>query len=343
VGATLTPAGLNFSAVGDFKPDSYLGKFASSVKENSGSLITGLPDTKYLFFGGSSFESPVIAQTINETLEPVVAELSKIEGVEQAKQLASTFQTALKATKGSVFGMPAPQAIGTDAVAQQIQIIRGGGQSYRTAFEQAGQFAKTFIGDLDQGDDAPKPTFTITPKAKTIDGVVFDQWDLDAPLPQDDPAAAQTEMMMNLMYGEKGLNYLYAPIGDDDFIVATSASDAALTSFIKAYKTGDKSVAARPHVKAVAEQLPKARIYEAYIALDEIVNTGVAVAQQQGMAVPITLPPDLAPIGVSFGAEKTAMRFDAHLPQSTLRDFVAVGMQFFMQMQGGGGGDAGGM
>ena len=148
---------------------------------------------------------------------------------------------------------------------------------------------------------------------------------------------------MQMIYGQEGLTYTFAPIGDD-FVLGSSASDENLSTFVKAFKANDASVAALPQVKAVSDELPKARVYEFYVQLDEILNTSLTVAgQMQGRQMQIALPPDMAPLGLSLGAEGSALRIDAHLPQTTLRDLVAAGMQAYMQMQQGGGGGGAGM
>jgi hypothetical protein len=341
VGMTFTPAGLNFSAIGDFKEGSYLGKLASSIKGTSQPLTTGLPTVKYLAFGGVSTESPAIAKSVDDTIAPIADELAKIDGLSEASQLTATFRSALKASKGSVVGMPAPKAIGTEAVIQQISITRGGGQDWQKVMDQGGTLAKTFLADLEVPEGEPKPSITITPKAKTIDGVAFDKWTVDQGLKQDDPAAQEALAAMQMMYGQEGLTYTFASIGDD-FVLGSSVSDENLSTFVKAFKANDASVAALPQVKAVSDELPKARVYEAYIQLDEILNVSMnVVGQMQGRQMQMALPPDMAPLGLSLGAEGSALRIDAHLPQTTLRDLVAAGMQAYMQMQQGGGGGGG--
>ena len=59
-------------------------------------------------------------------------------------------------------------------------------------------------------------------------------------------------------------------------------------------------------------------------------------AQGFGMPVKMQLPQNLPPLGFSAASEGTAVRFDMHVPTTTVQSIVAAGMQAYMQMQGGG-------
>lgn len=340
MGVNISDAGINTSLLAEFKSDSYLGKFTSSLKGTDQPLTVGLPATKYLMWGGSAIDPTPVANIIDDFTKPIVDELNKIEGQDNAKQVASNVLAAVKANRGMAFGMPTPAKIGEDAIFQQVAIYSGGGNETRKAMTSVGDLINQLLADVKAPEGKPLPKFTITPNARTIEGVAFDTWKLEPPVEPNQPGAAQVNMMMGMMYGKQGLTYSFANLpGGNDFILGSSASDATIAMFIKSQQAHENNLSKLDHVKVVAAELPKMRIYEAYISLDEMVTTGVGVAGVFGMPVPLQLPPDLPPVGVTMGTEGSAVRIDSHIPTTTVSALIAAGMQIFMQMQGGGGGN----
>lgn len=340
MGVNISDAGVNTSVLAEFKPDSYLGKFTASLKGTDQPLTIGLPATKYLAWGGSAIDPTPVASAVDDFTKPIVEELNKIEGQENARQVASDMLAAIKANRGTAFGMPTPTKLGEDAIFQQVAIYNGGGAETRKVMNSAGSLINQILADVKMPEGQAKPVFTITPNARTIEGVAFDTWKFEPPAEPDNPAAAQVEMMMGLMYGKQGMSYSFAQLpGGNDFILGSSASDATIAMFIKSHQAREDNLSKLEHVKVVANELPKVRIYEAYIALDEMVTTGVGVAGQMGMPVPLQLPPDLPPVGMTMGTEGSAMRMDAHIPTTTVSALIAAGMQVFMNMQNAGQGN----
>ena len=271
VGISIVDAGINTSVIADFKPDSYLGKFASTLKGTDAPLTIGLPNLRYLAYAGGSYDSGAISKVTSDLTQPIVDELNKIEGLDNVKQLATNMQAAMKANSGFVSGVVAPTKIGDDALLQQVAIYKGGGKDYVQVFDSAGTFAKQLLADAKPKDGKPLPKLTTTANATTIDGVAFNRVAVDMNMPKDDPETMQTERMMGVMYGASGLTYTYAAVGDD-LVLGSAAKDATIASFIKANKAQENNLAKLEHIQATAAQLPKTRLYAGYLALDEMVN-----------------------------------------------------------------------
>jgi hypothetical protein len=308
------------------------------MKGTDAPLTVGLPAMKYHFFGGSEYNAEPIAAMVEDFSLPIMAELNKVEGQENVKALADNVRAAMKATHGTTFGMPVPTKIGQDAIAQQVVLYRGGGKESKAVMTSGAELAKSFINDVKVPEGQAKPKLVTDATPKTIDGVSFDTWKLETPAAPDDPNAAQQQMVMSTMYGAEGLTYSFATVGKNDFILATSTKDETISSFLKSIQANEEVVGKLDQVKAVKAELPKTRMMEAYVALDEILNTGIAAANTMGMPVQIQLPPDLSPIGFTGGAEGSTLRFDVHVPSATIQAIIAAGMQAFGQMRGGGGG-----
>lgn len=344
IGINISDAGINFSVINEFKQQSYLGNAIASVKGTDKSLTTGLPDIKYLVVGGTSTDTGPIAKIVDDLTRPIIEELDKVEGEEKAKALTQYLMSAIRSTKGSITGVPSPTKIGQEGIFQSVTIYRGSGKDLKSAVEVGSELLTGLFSDLKakhakENPDTPAPfgDLVITPNARTVEGVTFDSIKVVTPQNPDDPAAMQTEMMMSLFYGGEGLNYSYAEM-NGDFIWAQSASDETISKFITAAKANQDAFSQLEHIKVVTAELPKVRVYESFVMLDEFINAGVGVAGTFGMQMPVQLPPNLPPLGISMGVDGSAIRINAHLPRKTVQQIISAAMQVMMQMQGGGGG-----
>ena len=335
VGLNISDAGLNFTVLSSFKADSYLGKISGDFKGTEKPLTVGLPAMKYLVYGGSALDPSVTSRVFEDLFGPVLAEVDKLEGIPQAKKLVGDAKASVKKSTGATFGMPAPQKIGEEGILQQVVVYRGGGPEFKTLFTDGAALGKQIIADLKLPEGQPKPGLEIAANDKAIEGVNFDSIKLDLPPNPNDPMAQMQAQMQKIMYGPNGLSYHYGTL-NDDLILSNGASDETLAAFIKAVKANEDSISKTDPFKAVASELPKTRVLEYYVQLDEIVNTGVQTAAQFGFPVQVQLPPDLPPLGINFGGDGTSLRLDAHLPTSTVQALIAAGFQAFAGMRGGG-------
>jgi len=53
------------------------------------------------------------------------------------------------------------------------------------------------------------------------------------------------------------------------------------------------------------------------------------------MAMPLKLPQDMPPVGVTVGTEGSAMRIDTHISTELIENLVSAGLQAAMMMRGG--------
>jgi hypothetical protein len=149
------------------------------------------------------------------------------------------------------------------------------------------------------------------------------------------PQGAQAAQAMDIFYGPGGLNGYVGAVDDKTMVATMGGGDELLASAIASAKQNDAKLADQAPIKTVASQLPPKRAGVFYVAVDNIIATGMAVAAQQGMAMPFKLPPDLPPLGFSAGTEGSALRIDMHISADLISSLMAAGMQM-RQMMGGG-------
>jgi len=335
-GANIDDAGINTTLLSDFKPDSYFGGVAASLKGSEGSLTNGLPATKYFAFAGGTIDSAPIIKVVDDFIQPIVPELNKVVDPATVTKLLASFHASQSAIKGFAMGMPAPAKVGQEALIQQFIVYRNGGDATKTLFDQGSDVAQQAVADMKVPEGKPQPTFEKKAADKNIEGVTFDSFTFAMKPAADDPQGPQMTQMMNMMYGGDGPQYHYGVL-DKDFVMAVSMPDATIGNFLKGVKANDDAVGKLDQVKVVAAELPKSRLIEYYVSIDEIVNTGVQTAGQFGFPVQVQLPPELPPFGFTLGTEGNAFRIDSHIPTTTVQALISAGLQVFGQFNGGGG------
>ncbi len=329
--------GINISLLSEFMPDTYMAKLAGDTKSTGDTLLKGLPTEKYLFFGGTSADPKVTTKVFDDLTGSVVKEVAAMgPDYKPVLDYIDSFKAFAAANSGQNVGMIAPSgAIGQDAVIQFISLVKGDAKALRDAQAKMMKSQEESMKALGLPGDAMKTT--LTPAAKTVEGVSFDSVTMVVNPDANSPAAQQQAQMMQMLYGAGGMNTLVGDSGTG-LLVASGVSDTVLSATVVAAKSGAAPLADIAGVKSVAANLPKSRIAEFYVPVDQIVTTGLGYAKQFGAPVNMQLPPDLPPIGFAVSTEATTFRMDTYVPSSLVQSLVAATMQVMMQMQGGGGG-----
>jgi hypothetical protein len=340
-GITFADNGISATTMVEFDPASYSGTLSSSMKNSDASMLEGIPSGKYLFFGGSVSDPAVMGKAIDDFMTPITAELTKAGGAEadSATKYVDSLRKYIMATQGTAGGLLAPSgALGQEPIIQMVSVQTGDAAAMKSAYQDMltsqQDLMKTFNPQA-----ANTMKTTITPNAKTVDGVNFDLIHTEFTLGQG-PAAAQADNAMKMIYGPDGMNVLTG-VTADKLVIGFGANDQTLSDTLTVIKAKDDPLAKLPGVAAVATQLPKSRAMTMYIPLDQIVTTAGNYASAMGMPIQIQLPGDLPPIGVTFSTDGSAMRIDSYTPTDLIKALVAQGMQIYMQRMGGGGGPGG--
>lgn len=335
VGLGFAGDGIAVGVVSEFQPDSYLGKFASSLKNTDAPLLVGLPAGKYLLYGGALGDPAAVLKVIDDFSAPVVAELAKLG--DDGKSIVSFFdqvKALVGEVKGQSFGMFTPTIqLGETPLVQLVYHCDGNGEKINAIYRDMVNAQNALMSGF--GVQPAGITTTITENAKTVNDVSFTRFATTIAENAADPEAAQAAQMMKIFYGPEGATAYTAVVGGK-FLSVMGLNDEQIGQAIAAIKAGSSPLSGSPNLKQVASQLPKNRQVEVYVHLDEVVSTALTAAAQFGMGVNVQLPPDLPPIGATLATEGSAIRVDAFVPTPLVQSLVAAGMQIFMQMQGGG-------
>ena len=345
----LTDEGLNTTMAAEFAQGSYLGKIASGMKNTDANLMAGLPGERpYFGFGGFNVSPDVMSQLVTDIMDPVLKQLAGTgQGGQNITQMVNAAKTMLQNTKTTAFGYPAPQgALGTESVIQSVAVSTGNAKaiadSQKTMLKGMNSLMQGMQGLQAQGAGAAgqppvQMDFQVQEGAKTVGGVKLDQYKFDMQMDaENNPQAAQAQQMMAMIYGPNGMSGVMGAVNDKTFIAVQGATDQLIEATVKSAQNPQDRLSGLAQVKAVSGQLPQNRFGVCYLQLDQIVGTGARYAQGFGMPLKMQLPQNLPPIGFSAASEGTALRFDTHVPTTTIQSIVAAGMQAYMQMQGGG-------
>jgi hypothetical protein len=328
-GLSLSDEGVQMTYVAEFEPGSYLAKLSAGFKGSSDELMTGLPAGKYLMVGGMAFDKEPLLQIINDAAQPVAAEAAKIgatgkpilDFIEATKLYAKStnrYAFAMSAADGKVGEAPLMSAVAVmEGDAANIQA------SQRTMMKTQGQLMEV----LDAETHGTTIKSEVKPAAATIGGVSFDVFSQTIETAQPDtPEVA----MQKLFYGPSGIQGKVGVVNPKLVVFGQSVDDATLAGVLDAAKSGSKDAITAP-VKSVAGHLPKTRLMEAYISLENGAAAASKLAEAiTGNPLPIQIPEGQPPVGMSLSAQPGAMQMDVYLPSVVLQNMIGAGMQAYM-------------
>jgi hypothetical protein len=335
LGVNLSDKGINTTVVAEFTADGYIGKTVAAGKNTEESLIKGLPgNRKYFAFGGVVQNSDAAGKLIDDILGPVSQELAVVG--DDAKVFNALIE-AVKAQMTSIEGYSLGYIKPANAQAGLMQAAATFRGDARKIAEAQKQYMQAYV-DVMKLMPQNQMTIEVKPAAKTVDGVALDQMVMKMNLDPGDPAQQMAKPFIDMIYGPNGLNTYLGPVDDKTLVMSMGGDEQLLADTIAAAKAGDDPLSGLPHVAAVSAELPKSRAMVFYIALDNLIGTGLDVARNFGVPVGnIRMPENLSPIGMTIGTEASAVRMDTHIPLDLVEKLMSIGFQMMMQQQGGGG------
>ena len=344
-GISLSDAGINGTLMADFAAGSPSATRVTTFKNSDASMLAGLPQVKYLMFGGSVDTSKAVGTAISDFLAPVEKEFAALGADGQTMQKwADAIKAYMSSATSSAFGMATPSGmIGQDAIFQPMTVLGGDAKAILDAQKQmfdSQQAATELMMQLTgaPANATPQMQMTYTANAKTVNGVTLNKMTTSFGAKPGQPMnaqQAQMNQMMTFMYGPGGLNAYVGQVSDKKVITAAGANDQLLAKLVESAKAGTDNLSSTPPVTATSKQLPQQRVAAFYVALDQIATTVANYAKAFGAPINFQVPADLPPVGATFASEGNALRADWHVPSQTLQSLVAAGMQVYLQMQGG--------
>jgi len=340
IGVNLSPEGIGETMMAEFTPDSYLGKHVAQIKNTDASMLKGLPDGKYLFFGGSIADPQQSSQAFSDLVAPIEAAVTQAgPDLAPVNNLIELIKTAAAAQTGGTYGIVAPRGqLQQDPLFEMISIKTGDAKTLMDVTHKLADSQQSMMKAF-AANGASNTTSTFTPAAKTVDGVSFDEMQVAFNMNGQSLQEMQAARFLGFLYGANGPQVYTGLVNDQNMLSVSGVSDDTITAAIEAIKKGDDPLARIDVVKNVAAQLPPQRFAAFYIPLDQWANTGLNVAKQFSMDMGVKIPDDLPPVGCTLSTDGTAVRLDSYVPTQLVQALTAAGIQMFMaQAQHGGPG-----
>jgi len=332
-GLTLSKDGISTALLADFRADSRMGKAFKGMKNASGSLTAGLPDSKYLFFGGAAVD-PAGLQLLSEFTAPI--EKAIADQGEQGKPMVAYFNAMkdyMAATKQVNFGMLTPPANAIQngsGFIQAVSIVTGDPTKLVAATKSMMEHNAAVMA----ASGVTNFKTTMTPNAATLAGVSLDRYTTTMGEPQT-PQEQQMAFIMQIIYGKNGPSGYMGKVADDKVIQTIGGDDVFATAAVTAASKNVDALAGG-NVGAVTANLPKERLGAIYVSVDQIATVVLDVMAARGVPGGVKLPANLPPIGMTFGADGAAFRVDSYIPSTLVKSMVAAGLQLYLQQMPGG-------
>ncbi|HEX2971696.1 MAG TPA: hypothetical protein VHP11_05155, partial [Tepidisphaeraceae bacterium] len=327
----VTPAGVSSTLSVEFDAASPWGKSIQTVENTDGSLLTGLPQDNYLAFAGVSLSGGRLWSMFNALYSEPMKAVKLDEADTKSLQAAMAgYEKMLTAMNRMTFALVTPPA-GTPPTAgllRAVTIIDGDAKTLLSANQAVMENQNAFMKATGTPGISMKTSFQ--PNVKTLDNVAMGQFTTEVAIDTNagvDPTAAQ---ILQFLYG-KGMSILIGAVNDKTVVSGMGVDDAQLQKTIATAKQGQAPLSTDAAIKNVAKELPQKRFAVGYVAVANMITTGLDIASQLGAAPPIKLPADLPPVGVSAATEGSALRFDAHIPSPLIEALVSTGLQMAMQ------------
>ena len=125
--ANISTDGIGDTMIMDFRPDSKLGQVIGQSKMTDASLLDGLPDGKYLMYGGSISSPQQMTQLLTDFVDPIEQSISTLgPDFASINTAIDGIKTLVQAQTGSRFGLMAPSGtLGQDPLLQAVAINTG--------------------------------------------------------------------------------------------------------------------------------------------------------------------------------------------------------------------------
>jgi hypothetical protein len=344
VGISIMPEiGVTATIMAEFAPNTYIAKTVSGLKNTDATLLEGLPEGKYLFFGGSVSDPAMATKLFDDLAGPIIKELEAGgPDVKPIQDYVATIKRYIGVQRGQNVGLMAPSGLmGQTPLIQMVSVQSGDAKVMSECFATMMDQQEAVFKSLGvPGMEGVKPTRTAA--AKTVDGVAFDSIVTKMDMNPQDIRSVQQAQFMTMLYGPQGSVVYYGTVASK-LLSTSGVSDEVMSAAIASVKANTAPLANLDRVKAVSAQLPKQRLGVVYIPVDDIITTVMAYAQQMRVGIPFQIAPNLPPIGATFASDVNAMRVDVHVPTLLVQQIIAAAMQAQMQMQGGGAPRGGGL
>lgn len=157
-----------------------------------------------------------------------------------------------------------------------------------------------------------------TPEAVDVGGVKADTWTMTlASGDQNDPQAAQIQMMMGMLFGQGGLGGMTAPV-ESGVVQTLSQNTPLFTKAVDAAKSG-KGLSEDESVKEVQKQLPASRTFELFLGTKSILDAVNAAMGMFGGGADFKVPAKVSHVGLAASTEGGGLDFRVFVPADVIK------------------------
>ncbi len=315
VGLSMDEKGVNLDFGANFKGESASAKVLTG-EGHSSRLLARLPAGSFLFAAAMDWSSPGMRTLIRNA-----GEMSKAAGA-QASPMGGFDQWArmMEFADGQAYFMGASD-LGAGLLANSSYYFPSKdakklGESYKAMMmEMNGKKQQGITFKVDYKDNA-----------KEIAGAKASSYTLAFEMDPNDPAAAQAQMMMPMLFGPEGSMSGFVLPFDGGLVGTMSQNSELLTKALEAARSG-KGMMDDALVKQTAERLPGDRCMELFVGTKAILDTVQGFMAMMGGGGDMQTPEQLAPIGIGMSTLGGGAQARVHVPLDVIKTFVEMGKQ----------------
>ena len=344
--ARLTDSGATLGMVGDFKPDSLIGKFVASQAAGGPVTLKGLPGGNFLAAAAMKWDSASISQVFGDFEARVLAD-PDVAKDPRAAELAKGFDTAkqiIALTRGTSIVLLDPPAGGKDGIINGAMLV-----DTTDAKKYLDLQIKVLQGGMAQAmNPGVVQNITVNPDGPTVSGVqltkVTMKFDLKAAAgdnAMDPQAQAMVGEVLQRIYGANGLTVYMGVVGNK--VLSIYGSDqTTLEAAVAAAKGNTDALATSPAIAATKDQVVANPIAFAYLPITRWVTLAQAMmkpgaAPASGAAAAGAAIANAPPVVVSMGVSGKMLTEELHVPIATITGVQEAVKRLQEAMEGGPG------
>ena len=350
--ARLTDSGATLGLVGDFVPDSSIGKFIAAQKTGRPISFQGLPTVtgnNFLIAGSFNWDSTSVAAQVGNAIDQLLSDdvIAKDTLAPDMKSYADLAKQLLADATGMRMILLDPPAGGKGGIINGAVLIDT---------PDSAKFMKLDLEMLNSGlikssvfQQATNPdlkqTITTVPDAVTIKGVKLTKMNMKFTLREETPDKpivpankAALEAILK-MYGPDGLTTYIGAVGKQVLIVYGSEGPL-LEAAVAAAQANTDTFSSNPAIAATKDQLvanPIAVFYQPitrWVTLAQSIMSPSPAADAPASPAIVNAPPIISSLGVT-GSMLTA---ELHVPIATISGMQEAIMRIQREMNGPQGG-----
>ncbi|HWB54191.1 MAG TPA: hypothetical protein VG722_08360, partial [Tepidisphaeraceae bacterium] len=209
-GISIENTGIRTTILAEFIPSTPIGQTVSQLENSDASMLAGLPQDKYLFYGGAQWNPQRAAQLFDQLVGPVRTQLSQAttQSAEPVVKMIDLYRKIFTSSEAQSMGWIAPTGpLGLTGLFNVISVQTGDAATLLTTQKAMMDLQPEFYKNTN--GNPMKISTSYTENAKQIDGISFNQINVKFDMTNlQTPQDRQAAQMMAMMYGPNGMTGL---------------------------------------------------------------------------------------------------------------------------------------